>query len=254
MNYTEEQFDKLEQDERFLTDEAIAAMLLLLASTKNELEKELRSFYQQYGTDGVITFQEARKWVSEKDHRKRINVLLLFVTDEFNKLFIKLKPKFEEMLQEIADMEANFFDVDLDDYDFIDQTWGNDDSTWLDRLDEDIALWIAYIGNDIKQTMARGKHIDELLKKLERRFESIEYVLDKLGLTESTAIGSIARKRAFKALGITEYQFYTRADERTCETCGGMHGMIFPMTAFEVGVTASPLHPRCRCWEVPIWD
>ena len=41
MNYTEEQFDKLEQEERFLTDEAIAAMLVMLASTKNNLEKEL---------------------------------------------------------------------------------------------------------------------------------------------------------------------------------------------------------------------
>lgn len=66
--YTEEQFINLEQEERELTDEAIAIMLLILANIKGDLEKELQSFYQKYGKDGVVTYSEARKWVSEQDH------------------------------------------------------------------------------------------------------------------------------------------------------------------------------------------
>ena len=89
---------------------------------------------------------------------------------------------------------------------------------------------------------------------LDKRFKSMESIIKTLGLSESTAVGSIARQRIFRELGITKYQFYTKADERTCETCGAMHGLIFPMSAYEVGVTASPVHPRCRCWEVPLWD
>lgn len=254
MNYTEEQFDQLEKDERTLTDETIAAMLLLLADTRSNLEKELRSFYQQYGKDGVVTYTEARKWVSESDHRKRLAVLLLFVSSEFNKLFITLRPEFESMLNGVVAMEGNFFDVELDEDDLTDQIWGVDNQTWEDRLESNTELWCAYIATEIKQSLLKRRNIDELLERIEKRFASIESVLDKLGLTESTAVGSLARKKAFKLLGVDKYQFYTREDERTCEVCGGMHGLIFPMTAYEVGVTASPLHPRCRCWEVPIWD
>lgn len=252
--YTEEQFDQLEQNERAITNEAILFMLYLLAETKANLEKELRSFYQQYGKDGVVTYQEARKWVSESDHRKRLAVLLLFISDEFNKLFIKLTPEFESMLNGVITMESNFFDVDLDESDLTDQAWGVDDLTWLDRLEEDTELWCAYIANDIKQSLVKRRTIDQVLQQIDKRFASMESVLDKLGLTESTAVGSLARRSAFRKIGINKYQFYTRADERTCEVCGSMHGLKFPMTAYEVGVTASPLHPRCRCWEIPIWD
>lgn len=252
MSYTEEQFIELEQDERVLTDEAIAAMLLLLESTKSNLTKELRDFYSRYGRDGVVTYREARKWVSEGDHRKRLTVLTLFITDEFNAMFDGISPVFKTMLEDVIAKEANFFDVDLDTDSIVEYEWGADDANWLERLDDDIALWTMYIASDIKRALVQQKNLDEVLTQLDKRFTSMGYVLDKLGLTESTAIGSAARQRAFRELGITKYQFYTQADERTCEVCGSMHGLIFPITAFEVGVTASPLHPRCRCWEVPI--
>ena len=107
---------------------------------------------------------------------------------------------------------------------------------------------------DIKQSFHKGRNVNDVIAKLNTRFKSMEYVLTTLGLSESTAVGSMARRAIFKQLGVEKYQFYTKADERTCETCGSMHGLIFPISAFEIGVTASPLHPRCRCWEVPIVD
>ena len=251
MIYTEEQFDKLEQEERVITDEAIAAMLLLLASTKSNLENELRKFYQQYGKDGIVTYQEARKWVGSNNRRKRLTVLLLFINENFDQLANDLTPQFKAMLEEVVDKERLFFEVDIDD-DALTEQWGADEKTWEERLADDVALWAAYLAADIKQSLLKHKTIDEVLAQMHKRFASMGYVLDKLGLTESTAVGSIARKQAFKALGITKYEFFTRADERTCEVCGSMHGLVFPISAYEIGVTASPLHPRCRCWEVPI--
>ena len=67
--YTEQQFIELEQEERKLTDEAIALMLLILATAHRALERELRDFYYKYGRDGVVTYAEARKWVGDNDHR-----------------------------------------------------------------------------------------------------------------------------------------------------------------------------------------
>lgn len=252
--WTEEQFIELEQEERIITDEGIIAMILLLGIVKGNLENELRTFYQKYGKDGVVTYAEARKWVSEQDHTKRLTALLLYMSNEFQSILPDLTTEFEKMLKSVVQKETGFFDVEVDDTKLLDKKWGNDDSIWLKRLEDDIELWIAYVASDWKRSILQRKTLDDVLKKLDKRFNSIESLITTLGLSESTAIGSIARQRIFKELGITKYQFYTKADERTCETCGAMHGLVFPMSAYEVGVTASPVHPRCRCWEVPILE
>lgn len=250
--YTEEQFEQLEQEELAVTKEALAAMILLLGGVKSNLEKELRSFYQQYGKDGVITYAEARKWISEKDHRRRLTVLLLLVSTEFDDVRDDLEREMKGFLTKVIEMESSFFDVEVDIEKVLAAIWGLDATTWLVRLLNDIDLWDARIRADIKRLISRGSTIDQVLEILDKRFDSISSVLTTLAISESTAIGSIARKSIFKALGVGKYQFFSKPDERRCETCGALHGKIFPMSAYEVGVTASPIHPRCRCWEVPI--
>lgn len=252
--YTDEQYERLEQEERDITDEAIAIMLLILGSTHSNLERELRIFYQQYGKDGVVTYSEARKWVGTNDHRRRLTALLSLITDELVSTHNKLTPEFKSFLTKVVEKESGFFDVDIDSESVLQEDWGADESNWEDRLENDVALWTVYIANDIKQFILRKATIDEILSQLDKRFITIKKVLEVLALTESTAVGSISRKEIFIELGITKYRFYTKEDERRCETCGAMHGLIFPISAYEVGVTASPLHPRCRCWEVPIRD
>ena len=254
--YTEQQLIDLEQEERELTDEAIALMILLLANAKSNLERELRDFYHKYGKDGIVTYAEARKWIGDSDHRRRLTALLLYVNENFDELRIELTPKFKEMLKDVIGKEIKFFDVENENIADkpLNEPWGTDEKTWLDRLEDDIAIWCAYILFEVKQAFHKRSHIDTLIARLNKRFKSMESLLTTLGLSESTAVGSMSRRMIFQQLGIGKYQFYTKADERTCEVCGSMHGLIFPISAYEIGVTASPLHPRCRCWEVPIVD
>lgn len=252
--YSDEQFEQLEQEERELTEEAIILMIAFLTSTKNELEKELRSLYQQYGKDGVITYAEMRKWVNGKDHRRRLTVLLLFLADRFTELHTKLTPKFEAFLSKVVKKESNFFDVDLDFEDMITTPWGVDDTTWATRLLDDVDLWNINIANDLKRSFMRHDNVEDVIERLNKRFVSMENVIQKLAITESTAVGSIARREIFKELGVSKYRYYAREDERTCEVCGSLHGLVFPVSSYEIGVNASPMHPWCRCWEVPVWD
>ena len=252
--YTEEEFILLEQEEREITDEEILAILLILANVKNNLEKELRDFYFKYGKDGVITYAEARKWVSEKDHQRRLTALLFLVGVTFSSALTDIETHFRKFLTEVIGKESTFFGVPVDIDKLLTRKWGVDDLYWLERLEADVNLWKAYIGNDLKRAMHQGKHLDDVLKQLDKRFSSIDSAMQSLGLSESTAVGSLSRQAIFKELGVTKYQFYTKEDERRCEQCGAMHGLIFPISAYEVGVTASPIHPRCRCWEVPIME
>ena len=255
--YTDAQFELLEQEERELTEEAIVAMILLLENTKVNIEKELRSFYQKYGKDGVVTWQQVRKWMSEKDHRRRLTVLLLFLSTQFADLYDKLSPKFRSFLIEVIEKEIAFFDVkDVEptDKDILLKSWGVDESNWDKRLLDDVELWNVRVATDLKQSFLRQDNIEDVIDRLSDMFDSMEKVLKKLSMTESTAIGSLARRRIFQLLGVKRYRYYAREDERTCETCGSLHGLIFPISSYEIGVNASPMHPWCRCWEVPIMD
>lgn len=218
-------------------------LLLLLSSLKEDLQGELQKFYQKYGSDGIVTYQEARKWVSDKDHRRRLTVLLLAITSKFDLTLPQLNSKFKSLLKDISGKESGFFDVEIDVDKVLNTKWGVDDSKWSNRLSDDVVLWTAYVMNDIKRSMIKQNNIDKVLDQIDKRFGTIENVMKALVLTESTAVGSIARKEIFKKLGVEKYQFFTRADERTCDVCGSLHGVIFPMSAYEVGVTASPVHP-----------
>ena len=152
--YTEQQFTQLEQEERELTDEAIALMFLILAETHSRLERELRDFYHKYGKDGVVTYAEARKWVSGDDRRRRLTALLIFINENFNTLSTELCPKFRTMLEGVIGKEVKFFDVENENIADkpLNEPWGADEKTWLERLEDDIALWCAYILFDIKQS------------------------------------------------------------------------------------------------------
>jgi len=255
--YTDEQFDQLEQDEYSTTEEALALSLLSLGLSHDEIEKVIRTFYQKYGKDGVVTYQNVRKWVNDKDHRKRLTVLFSTIGDTFDAAFVKLRNEFRTHLREVVSMELDFFDMldgEIDIDEILDLAWGVDDLNWEQRLLAYQDRWASVICNDLKTSFLKRKSIIEVLKDLDKRYISMEKILWRLYVTESTAIGSLARKQIFKKLNIKKYRFFAREDERTCEHCGSLHGLIFPMTAYEVGVTASPIHAHCRCWEVPIMD
>jgi SPP1 gp7 family putative phage head morphogenesis protein len=250
--YSIEELDELEQEEHTLTEEAIAIMLLRLSEVHKELEKELRNFYQKYGKDGVVTYQQARKWVDSGDHRKRILVLYAIMGNQFDKALVDIEKEFDSMVDEIIKTECGYFDKDVKDK--VAFNWGTDDLDYTKRLKDNVDLWKAQLQMDWKRSLLQRKHIDKVLEELDKRFVTINNILEKLTLTESTAVGSLTRQQIMKALGYTKYRYYSRPDERRCESCGALHNLVFPITAYEVGVTASPIHPRCRCWEVPIKD
>lgn len=247
--YDEHSLDELEQKENHLTEAALIAILAWLASTRLDLENELRKFYQKYGKNGVVTYTDVRKWVSDKDHQRRLTWLTLLVGTTFSDLFGKIRPEFEKMVDDVIQKEFDFFGVALDKPNL---NWGFDNLNWEDRLADDIANWKAYVMNDIKRSILAKKNIDDILDTLNKRFLTMENITKRLAITETTAAGSITRQEIFKELEIKKYKYYAREDERTCEQCGSLHGLIFPISAYEVGSTAPPIHSHCRCWTVPI--
>ena len=250
--FTDEELEQLEEEEHEHAIEEYALLLALLSDLFDDLEKELSLFYQKYGKDGVVTYQQSRKRISEKD--KRIRQLALFATIDklFEEYFKYFESNFELNLKYIVEREITFFDTKVDVDDVLSTLWGEDNLNWRDRLWAYRNKWVSVISNDLKRAFLKRTNLQDVIDSLDDRFKSMDKILWKLYVSESTATNSISRRKMFKEMGVNKYRFYTRADERTCEQCGSLHGLVFPMSAFEVGVTASPIHPYCRCWEVPI--
>lgn len=251
--FTDEELELLEESEYEYTEEAIATMILIINSLKSDVEKELRNFYQKYGTDGVITYSEARKWVSAKDRRRRILVLLALIGSRFEHAKNSFKSVFRSTLEDIVIKEKQFFDVDIDDIeDVINHKWGADELNWISRVDNDFESYEARILAEIRRRMIQQDDVDDVVDVMNDILDQLQRRERGLLITESTAVNSFARQTIMRELGASKYRFYAREDERTCEYCGSLHGKVFPISQFEIGVTASPIHPHCRCWEVPI--
>lgn len=252
--YTDEELEELEKEEEILSDEATAALLLALGVSKKDLEREIRSFYSKYGKDGVVTFQEARKWVSNKKHLRRYLLLDQVIDSVFDESFEIFSDTLSNLLRDVVLKEAEFFGVALDVDKILDTIWSSDGLSWIERLVAHQDRWRIVLNNELKKGFIKGDSVLDLLKSIDKKYEAMEKILERLCVTETTATSSLAKKEIFKKMGVEKYRFHTVPDERRCEQCGSMDGKIFPMSAYEIGVTASPLHPRCRCTAVPILD
>lgn len=73
-------------------------------------------------------------------------------------------------------------------------------------------------------------------------------------MTESAAFSSAARKDCFNEFDVEMFEFVAALDHHTCDLCGEMDGKVFKMSEYQVGVTAEPLHPCCRCTTAPYFE
>lgn len=252
--WTDAELEVLEEMQHEMSEEQFAVILLILMDCKDDVKNQILSFYEKYGTDGVVTYAASRKVVSPVNKRLRVAVLHDALDDIFDTHFFNIESKFKDSLIDIIQSEINFFETDVDIDEILRFKWGADELNWQTRLWEHHDKWLNMVKRDLKLAFLRGEDVTEVIGTLIDRFESAEKALKSLYVTEFNAVESEARRLVFKKLGIKTYQYYATLDERTCPTCGELHGLVFPMTAFEIGATAPPIHPNCRCFITPIVD
>jgi SPP1 gp7 family putative phage head morphogenesis protein len=57
-----------------------------------------------------------------------------------------------------------------------------------------------------------------------------------------------SKMNMYKQAGLSQYEWLTALDERTCEECVALDGKVFDIGSGDV----PPLHPNCRCCTVPV--
>ena len=104
---------------------------------------------------------------------------------------------------------------------------------------------------ELTQMIIQGKGVKETSRALSKRLEADYKNCLRLIHTEHSYFMSEATAKAYEELEVEMYQYSSALDKRTSDSCGALVGVKFKLVDRTVGVNASPLHPLCRCTEVP---
>lgn len=265
------ELENIDNTEHSRTLFVISELFELCDSLKLSIEQVISLWISRYGVNGKLIYRNLRKALSDKElvefnrkysvNYKRLNrqkALAIAITSLSFGAYATALEKFKGVARDVAKMEANGFanilgkkpSVDVDN--ILVSHWGADDGIYSNRLNENFSRFGFDINKMVSQFEFKDISTASLFREIGKRTETFKRSLNRLMLSEAVAFSSMSRKEIFNEFGIKYYIFYATEDERTCEECGALHGTKFPISAFEVGVTASPIHAHCRCYEVPV--
>ncbi len=134
------------------------------------------------------------------------------------------------------------------------QPWTVDGMSFTARCWTNKDKLVEVLNREITRMVATGAAPDKAIEIIAKQFNTSKRNAGRVVMTESAAFSSAARKDCFNELDVEQYKFVSALDHLTCELCGEMDGKVFKMSEYQVGVTAEPLHPCCRCTTAPYFE
>lgn len=132
--------------------------------------------------------------------------------------------------------------------------WSTDMKTFRDRCWTNKEALVNSVNKELTQMIMRGESPDRAIKAIQKQFNVAKNKAGCLTMTESAAFAATARQDCFESLGIEQYVIVGTLDNKTCSLCGSLDGKHFKMSEYQVGTTAPPFHPWCRCCTAPYYD
>lgn len=132
--------------------------------------------------------------------------------------------------------------------------WTADNQTFRDRCWTNKQSLVNSVNTQLTQMIIRGEAPDRAIAAISKQFEVSKSKAGRLVMTESAYFSSTAQKDCYKALGVEKYKIVASFDHDTCELCGALDGKVFKMSEYQVGLTAPPFHPWCRCCTCPYFE
>ena len=132
--------------------------------------------------------------------------------------------------------------------------WAPDGSNFSGGIWKDREVLVNELQKELSQSFIRGDAPNEAIRNISKKMGVSKRAAGRLVMTESAYFAEEARFKAFKELGIEEYQFLATLDMRTSEICQDMDGKVFKLSDKEIGVNWPPLHCWCRSTTVPYFE
>lgn len=132
--------------------------------------------------------------------------------------------------------------------------WSTDMKTFRDRCWTNKEALVNSVNKELTQMIMRGEAPDRAISAVQKQFNVAKNKAGRLIMTESAAFAATARQDCFDSLGVEQYVIVGTLDNETCSLCGSLDGKHFKMSEYQVGTTAPPFHPWCRCTTAPYYD
>ena len=131
--------------------------------------------------------------------------------------------------------------------------WTADNLTFRDRCWTNKQALVNSANTQLTQMIIRGEAPDKAIAAISHQFKVGRDKAGRLIMTEAAAFSSAAQKDSFTELGVERFKVVATFDKDTCEICGALDGQVFKMSEYQVGLTAPPFHPWCRCCTCPYY-
>ena len=132
--------------------------------------------------------------------------------------------------------------------------WTVDGQTFRDRCWTNKRDLVNSVNTQLTQMIIRGEAPDRAIDAIAHQFQVSKGKAGRLVMTESAYFSSAAQKDCYGELGVERYKIVASFDKDTCELCGALDGKVFKMSDYQVGLTAPPFHPWCRCCTCPYYE
>lgn len=131
--------------------------------------------------------------------------------------------------------------------------WTTDGQTFRDRCWTNKQSLVNSVNTQLTQMIIRGEPPDKAISAIAKQFEVSRSKAGRLVMTESAYFSSTAQQDCFNVLGVEQYRIVASFDRDTCSLCAQLDGKVFRMSDYQVGLTAPPFHPWCRCCTCPYY-
>lgn len=129
--------------------------------------------------------------------------------------------------------------------------WTADNQTFRDRCWTNKQSLVNSVNTQLTQMVIRGEAPDRAISAISKQFGVSRQKAGRLVMTESAAFASAGQRDSYAELDVERYDISASRDFEVCGLCEDMDGKVFKLSEYQVGLTAPPFHPWCRCATCP---
>jgi len=259
---------------RFASNNGITlaeAKRMLNAKELAELKWDVQE-YIRYGQDNAINGQ----WIKELEnasarfHISRLEALKLQTQQSLEVMFGDQLDTLDQTMREVykSGYYRTAYEIQrgvgvgwdfatLDDKTIskvINKPWAADGANFSSRVWGNRQKLVNELNQTLTQNIVLGQDPQKAIDAIAKKMNTSKANAGRLVMTEEAFFSSAAQKDCFNELDVEEFEIVATLDSHTSEICQDMDGKHFPMSQWEVGVTAPPFHVYCRTTTVPYFE
>lgn len=227
--------------------------------------------YIKYGEKNALSgaYIQRLKNASARVHIDRLEALKYQVAQHVEKLAAKGNARLTEVLRDIYpdsrlrsayevqrkrkfEPFASVPETDIER--ILKRPWVSDGLNFSDRIWRDKERLLNVLQGELTVGLIRGEGYEKMAKRIAGKMGVSIGAAARLVETEAAFFASKGQMDAFRDLGVEQYEFVATLDSRTSERCREMDKKVLPLSEFKPGITAPPLHCRCRSTTCPYFD